>query len=517
MERQEAKTNLQVSAKKHVDYKWIVLSVTTIGALMAAIDSTIVILGLPDIMLSLHSDLISMIWVIMAYILVSTIFLLTFGRVADLFGRVRMYNLGFVVFTIGSALCGFSANANQLILFRLIQGSGAAMMVVNSAALITEAFPPNERGRALGINAITFSAGGVLGPILGGLILAAGNWRWIFFINVPIGLIGAGWAFLALKELNTHKRNEQFDILGALSFSASLTALLLGLTMSIESGLASWPVLVLFLVFIAGLAFFIVWEHRVKSPVLDFSLFKPRVYTFSVLAAMGQSLALFAVNFLIVFYLQGVRGFSPLTAALMLIPLPAVTSIVGPLSGMLADRIGARIPATIGLLVSAVALVFLTRLTDTTPYPQLAVILGLLGFGGGLFFPANTSAAMNAAPPQRLGVASATLATLRQAGMVTSFALSLAVAANSLPKAAMMQLFVGTNVVLGSQVTQEFVIGMHSAFVLSIVITLIAAAFSYIRGKENRRQLTSDFIPQEVEAPSGEPAEVETQVPCEGC
>jgi len=162
---------------KKIEYKWIVLSVTTIGALMAAIDSTIVILGLPDMMVKLHADLIEMIWVIMGYILVSTVFLLTFGRVADMFGRVRMYNLGFVIFTIGSALCGFSANATELIIFRLVQGSGAAMMVVNSVALITEVFPPNERGKALGINAITFSSGGVAGPILGGLILTLADWR----------------------------------------------------------------------------------------------------------------------------------------------------------------------------------------------------------------------------------------------------------------------------------------------------------------------------------------------------
>jgi EmrB/QacA subfamily drug resistance transporter len=499
MQRQEVKKNVQVSAKKHIDYKWIVLSVTTIGALMAAVDSTIVVLGLPDIMLSLHSDLVSMIWVIMAYILVSTIFLLTFGRVADLFGRVRMYNLGFVVFTIGSALCGFSATATQLIIFRLVQGSGAAMMVVNSAALITEVFPPNERGRALGINGITWAAGGVLGPILGGLILAAGNWRWIFFINVPIGLLGAGWGYLALKEMQTHKRTEKFDPLGALSFSAGLTALLMALTLGIGAGWTSLPALILYFIFVVGLAFFLFWEKRVKSPVLDFTLFKSRVYTFSVLAAMGQSLALFAVNFLIVFYLQGVRGYDPLKAALLLIPLPVMSSIMGPFSGMLADRIGARIPATIGLLISAVALVLLTGLSATTSYLPLALMLALLGIGGGMFFPANTSAAMNAAPPQQLGVASATLATLRQAGMVTSFALSLAVAAASLPKDVMMQLFVGTNIVLGSKVTQDFVIGMHSAFVLSIVITLIAAGFSYIRGKENRRQLASDQISQNPE------------------
>src|SRR5512138_2306705 len=211
---------------RNVPYKWIVLSVTTIGALMAAIDSTIVILGLPDMMVKLHADLVEMIWVIMAYILVSTVFLLTFGRIADMFGRVRMYNLGFVIFTIGSALCGFSANATYLILSRMVQGAGAAMMVVNSVAIITEAFPANERGKALGINAVTFSFGGAAGPILGGLILTLADWRWIFFINVPVGIFGAVWGYRVLREMSIRKKGERFDVLGAISFSIGLTALL---------------------------------------------------------------------------------------------------------------------------------------------------------------------------------------------------------------------------------------------------------------------------------------------------
>src|SRR5271157_1781541 len=197
---------------RKIAYKWIVLSVTTIGALMAAIDSTIVILGLPDMMVKLHADLVSMIWVIMAYILVSTVFLLTFGRVADMLGRVRMYNLGFVVFTIGSALCGISQSATQLILFRLVQGSGAALMMVNGVAIITEVFPPNERGRALGINGITWALGGIAGPLLGGLILTAADWRWIFYINVPIGIVGTVWGYRALKEMSTRNRTERFDL-----------------------------------------------------------------------------------------------------------------------------------------------------------------------------------------------------------------------------------------------------------------------------------------------------------------
>jgi EmrB/QacA subfamily drug resistance transporter len=474
---------------KHIDYKWIVLSVTTIGALMAAIDSTIVILGLPEMMVKLHADLVEMIWVIMAYILVSTVFLLTFGRVADILGRVRMYNLGFLVFTIGSALCGFSITAGQLIFFRLIQGSGAAMMVVNSVAIITEVFPPNERGRALGLNAITFSFGGVAGPILGGLILTLADWRWIFFINVPVGIVGAVWGYRVLREMSIRKKGERFDVIGAISFSLALTALLIALTLGIQFNFTSPPIIFLFCLFLVGVAIFFWWERRAKNPVLDFTLFKNRVYNFSVLSAMMQSLALFAVNFLIVFYLQGVLGYDPLKAALLLIPLPIMTSIIAPFGGNIADRIGARIPATIGLLIQGAALIWFMRLSPTTPYWQTAVGLGLMGFGGGLFYPPNTSAAMNASPQNRLGIASGTLATLRQAGMVTSFALALAVAASSLPRDVMMQLFVGNNVTLGSAPMRAFVTGMHSAFLVSTVLVLIAAGISFVRGKEDRHAL----------------------------
>ncbi|HVN16769.1 MAG TPA: MFS transporter [Anaerolineales bacterium] len=484
---------------RNVDYKWIVLSVTTIGALMASIDSTIVVLGLPDMMVKLHADLVEMIWVIMAYILVSTVFLLTFGRVADILGRVRMYNLGFVVFTIGSALCGFSGTASQLILFRLVQGSGAAMMVVNSVAIITEVFPPNERGKALGINAITFSFGGVAGPILGGLILTFADWRWIFFINVPVGILGAWWGYRALKEMSTRKQGERFDAIGAISFSIGLTSLLIALTLGIEASFTSTPIVLLFCLFLVGTGVFFWWERRAPNPVLDLSLFSNRVYNFSVLSAMMQSLALFAVNFLIVFYLQGVRGFDPLKAALLLIPLPVMTSFVAPFGGNIADRIGARIPATIGLLIQGAALVWFMQLSPDTPYWQIGVGLALMGIGGGLFYPPNTSAAMNASPKNRLGIASGTLATLRQAGMVTSFALSLAVAASSLPRDVMMELFVGNNVTLGSAPMKAFVTGMHSAFLVSTILVIIAAGISFVRGKEDRHALAQESASNIVE------------------
>jgi EmrB/QacA subfamily drug resistance transporter len=444
----------------------------------------------------LHADLVHMIWVIMAYILVSTVLLLTFGRIADMFGRVRLYNLGFVVFTAGSVLCGFSLSALHLILARLVQGSGAALMMVNGPAIITEVFPPHERGRALGINGITWSIGGIAGPLLGGLILTIADWRWIFYINVPIGIAGTLWGYFALKEMTIRKREEKFDPAGALMFSVGLIALLLALTLGIQFSWTSPVILSLFALFAVLLPLFLFWERRAAKPVLDLSLFDNRIYNFSVLAAMLQSLAMFATNFLIVFYLQAVRGYDPLTAALLLIPLSIVSAVVGPLSGLLADHIGARLPATAGVLLQAAALLwFIFKLSPSTPYGTIVFGLVLVGVGGGLFWSPNTSAAMNGAPKDRLGIASATLATLRQTGMVTSFALALAVAAGSLPREVMMKLFVGSSIALGSGPMQEFVVGIRHAFIVSAVLCLVAAGFSLVRGKEDRglRALRQDL------------------------
>ncbi len=292
--------------------------------------------------------------------------------------------------------------------------------------------------------------------------------------------------------MSGRKQGERFDAVGAISFSAGLTALLIALTLGIQYNFTSTPIVLLFGLFLLGLIVFLWWERRVTSPVLDLSLFNNRIYNFSVLSAMMQSLALFAVNFLIVFYLQGVLGYDPLKAALLLIPLPIVTSVIAPLGGNIADHIGARIPATIGLLVQGMALLWFMQLTPNTPYWQIATGLGLMGFGGGLFYPPNTSAAMNASPKNRLGIASGTLATLRQAGMVTSFALALAVAASSLPRNVMMQLFVGNNVTLGSAPMKAFVTGMHSAFLVSTVLVLVAAGISFVRGKEDRGALAGE-------------------------
>src|SRR5437588_2421271 len=344
--------------KKHA-YKWVALSVTTVGSLMVAIDSTIVILALPNMLQDLHSDLVRMTWVIIGYLMVSTVLQLTFGRMADMFGRVKLYNLGFIVFTIGSVLCGLAQGDLMLIAARLVQGIGGAMLSANAMAIVTEVFPPEQRGQAMGINAITWGAGSVLGPVLGGFILAFTTWRWIFLVNLPIGIVGILAAYLLLHDIQPNPRGERFDLIGALLFTVGLTCLLLGLTGGIGSGWLSPSILTLVAVALLALVAFVIRERRVAYPMLDLHLFDNRQYAFSVAAATLQSLAVFAMNFLLIFYLQGVRGYSPLTSALLILPLPVLTSVIGPLGGRWADQVGGMIPASIGLALQAMALVVL--------------------------------------------------------------------------------------------------------------------------------------------------------------
>jgi EmrB/QacA subfamily drug resistance transporter len=359
-------------------------------------------------------------------------------------------------------------------------------------AIVTEVFPPDQRGQAMGINAITWGAGSVLGPVLGGFILAFASWRWIFLVNLPIGIIGTLAAYLLLHDIEPKPLGERFDLPGALLFSTGLTCLLLGLTAGIGPGWLSPPILALVALASISLVVFIIRERRVLYPMLDLHLFDNRQYAFSVAAATLQSLAVFAVNFLLIFYLQGVRGYSPLEAAFLILPLPVLTSVIGPLAGRWADRIGGAIPATLGLALQGFALLVLVFLTPTTPYLMLALALGLMGTGGALFWSPNTSTTMGAAPRHRLGVASATLNTMRNVGMMFSFAVALAVAAASMPPALVSKVFLGTVGHLESSISIAFTSAMSHAFVASIFICMLAFTFSIVReGKQTRVQPVS--------------------------
>ncbi|HLH74494.1 MAG TPA: MFS transporter [Chloroflexota bacterium] len=453
-----------------IEYKWIALAVTTLGAFMFAIDSTIVVLALPPMMADLNAGLVSMIWVLMGYSLTSTVALLTFGRLADMFGRVRMFNAGFVVFTIGSVLCGLSTTDLQLIIFRVVQGVGGAMLLANSMAIITEAFPAEERGQAMGLNSVVWALGSIAGPLLGGLILTEASWRWIFWVNLPVGVVGTIAALLLLRDVSSRSEGEKFDVAGALFFSASLVALLLALNQAIALGWTS-PIIsgLLVLTVIFGVAFY-VWNRRVVHPVLDFGLFADQVFSTTIVTTTLQALAMFSVNFLVVYYLEVVQGQSPLTAALALVPLSVMSSVMGPIGGKLSDNMGSRRPVAIGMAFQTLGLIVLSTLQVGSSYLHVTAGLLLVGLGGGLFWAPTTSAAMGAAPPNRLGVAAATLATWRNTGMVVSYALSLAIAAAAVPADAQTALFLGESVHLSPRIAADFVDGLHAALRLSAII-----------------------------------------------
>ncbi|MEM3851752.1 MAG: MFS transporter [Methanomassiliicoccales archaeon] len=474
-----------------MEYKWKVLLATTIGTLMSSIDSTIVLLALFPIASSLHSDFISVIWVIIAYILMSTALVLSLGRISDMYGRKRMYNLGFIVFTVGSALCGISLSIDQLIVFRAIQGIGAAMLVANSFALVSEAFNPAERGRAFGINSIVWGSGTVIGIILGGIIITFTSWRLIFLINVPIGIAGTLLAYKVIRESAWvgRGREENFDLPAALLFTGGLLFLLLGITFGLFYGWGKLLSDVAFVLAPITFAFFVLWESRyAANPIIDFSIFSNRLFTFSIISAMLQSVAIFSVNFLLIFYFEGIAGLSILNASYLIIPMAAMTSIVGPFGGVLSDRAGARTVAATGLAVQAITLFLLSRLTVGTPLFTVGLLEAAYGVGGGLFWPANTSAIMGAADRSKFGVASGIMNTFRNTGMVLSFALSLIAATSVIPAGVVYGLFIGNiSGHLPLSMRTDYLTGEGFAFTISTILLAAAIVFSLIRASTNRR------------------------------
>jgi len=464
-------------------YQTIVIAIVMLGVTMSAVDTTAVVLGLPVMMKDLSSDIISMVWVIMAYLLVITILGTQVGRLGDMFGRVRMYNLGFALFTFGSLLCGLSASGPQLIDFRVLQGAGGALIASNSGAIIADTFPQNRRGRAFGFTGFGWSAGAILGILVGGAFVTFLNWRYIFFINLPIGIVATTAGFYLLKERSPRIRTS-LDWGGMILLGGGLYAILLALTNITGSG---WSFQYGFeaLVGVVLLVGFVAWERRSASPLLDFSILRQRVLTASIFAAFFQSLASFAVLFLVIMYLQGPRALSPWNASLLLIPGYVLGGLIAPFAGRLSDTWGARLVASLGLAAQAAGIVVYSFLgTNTSLY---LVILGSVvnGAGSSTFFPANNSAVMASAPPRAYGVANGLLRTLSNMGMVSSFALALLIASISIPRQLAFSIFLGVGGIQGSA-SAAYVDGMHSALLASISLLAVALVLSVLRGRESR-------------------------------
>jgi EmrB/QacA subfamily drug resistance transporter len=454
------------------------LILTTLGTLMVAVDSTIVILALPTMARELSSPLETVIWAILIYLLVTTALTTQAGRLGDLLGRGRVYNAGFAVFTIGSGLSGFAPTAEFLIAARAVQAIGGAVMFANAAAIISHVFPPMRRGRAFGYTVFGWSVGAILGILLGGLITTALGWRYIFFINLPIGVIAVA---LGLKTLpKTPPLRAEFDVPGFLSFSVALGLICYG---AIE--LASYGVTALNTAYlVAGVLLIFLFaaiELRVDRPMVDLRQLRQRLLGFSMAAAFLQSLGYLSVIFLLTLYLQGLRGLSPLNASLLLIPGYLVGAVLGPWMGRRVDRIGTRGLATAGIALMCGAVLLYSTLDVNSWLGWVPLISLVSGIGIGMFYPANTTAIMSQATPSTFGSISGLRGTLANMGTLLSFVLSLTIASASVPRYVAYEVFLGTTQLVGG-IGEQFLGGLRAALWGSAVILVVAAILSWSRG-----------------------------------
>ncbi|WP_443071832.1 MFS transporter [Streptomyces sp. NBC_01477] len=443
-------------------YKWVALSNTSLGMFMATVDSSIVIISMPAIFRGIHLDPFAagnisyLLWMIMGYLLVTAVLVVTLGRLGDIVGRVKMYNLGFVVFTLASVALSFDpflggSGAMWLIGWRVVQALGGSMLMANSAAIITDAFPAHQRGMALGINQISALSGQFIGLVLGGL-LSAWDWRAVFWVNLPVGILGTVWAYRSLRETSARQKS-RIDWWGNLTFAGGLGLLLVSITYGIQpygGHTMGWESPKVLTGLIGGallLIVFCVVESRVEQPMFHLALFRNRAFAAGNAASLLASIARGGLQFMLIIWLQGIwlplHGYdfadAPLWAGIFLLPLTAGFLVAGPLCGWLSDRYGVRFFTTGGLLLFSASFVGLLLLPISFPYWAFALLIMCNGMGSGMFSAPNTSAIMSSVPVTHRGAASGMRSTFQNSGMSLSigifFSLLIIGLANRLPAA----------------------------------------------------------------------------------
>ncbi len=450
---------------------------------MSQLDGNIVLIALPTITRTLKASAFEALWVLMGYILMTAVLLLLFGRLADMYGKVRLYNIGFAIFTIGSGLCSLSLNGTMLVFFRLVQGVGAALIFANNAAILTDAFPPNERGRAIGVNLVAGVSGSVIGLILGGILTATLGWQSIFWINLPIGGFATIWAYKKLRELGIVK-HEKIDLPGNVLFAGGLSIFLVGLTLGALSGytLLDIGMMIVGLVLLAGFGYV---EVKVPSPLMDLKLFKIRPFTAGILSNFLASISRSGITLVLTIFFQGALLYHALTAGILLIPFAVAFVTIGPLSGYLSDRYGARSFTTGGLLISAASFFGFALVQGNTGYNILALLMVVSGIGGGMFVAPNISSIMNATPVTRRGVASGISATVITTGALLSLSIAFVVLATSIPLNVLQAVFSGETPTGSSTPNVDlFVAPMHIIFLIMALMSLVAVIPSALRGQK---------------------------------
>ena len=471
----------------HENYKWWALSCTSLGMLLVATNSGTLIIALPDLERALGTSLLTLVWVILAYMISSTVLVLTAGRLSDLFGRKTAFVSAFLIFGAASLGAGFAADGTQLLIWRVLQGIGGAFIFANGPALVTDAFPKEQLGLAMGTNTMVAAIGLVLGPVLGGALVAI-SWHWVFWFNVPLALAGAAWAAVILRELARPDATRGFDVPGTVTFVIGLTGLVYGIS---RGGISGWnDSLVIGSLVVAAilLPLFVLIEHRGKAPMLDLDIFRNRLFAAATAAAFINGLSRFALLFIFVFYYQGAQGDDPIIAGIKLAPMAIGMLIASPIAGIYADRHGSRALAAIGMLVSAAGLAAMTTLYADTAYWQGGLWLFLVGVGSGMFNSPNTAAMMGTVPTERRGIAAGARTMLQNTGAVISIAFVLAIVTAAVPQPVLFKIFSGLASGLTSAQLDPFIHNMHTALWVLAATSVIGAGVSMLRPRHEAAQ-----------------------------
>lgn len=448
--------------------KKVVLLITTISSFLAPFMGSSVFIGLPSIGKDFGMDVVMLSWVSLSYLLAAAMFLVPMGRIADIYGRKKIFKYGITIDIIASILLAFSFSETELIILRIFQGIGAAMIFGTSVAILTSVYPPGERGKALGISVAGVYLGLSLGPVIGGFLTQYYGWRGIFLSYVPLELIIIVLTFWKLKGEWADAKGERLDIIGSIVYGCSLVALMYGFSLMTQTH-GIW----LILLSIIGLTAFVLWEMKIKNPVLDMHLFKNNtVFTFSILAALINYSATFAVGFFLSIYLQDVKGLSPGGAGLVMVSQPIVMTIFSPLAGKLSDRIEPRIVASIGMACTALGLFLFSFLNENTSQEYIITSLIIIGFGFALFSSPNTNAVMSSVEKKFYGVASATLGTMRLTGQMLSTGIATLI----------LTIYVG-NVQIAPENYSFFLGGEKTAFIVFAALCFAGIFASFARGK----------------------------------
>jgi len=451
--------------------KKVALVVVTIASFLTPFIMSAINIALPSIGREFAMDAVLLAWVPTSVILPTAVFLLPFGRIADMYGRKKIFTYGIVIYIISSLLAATSTSAIMLMLSLIPQGIGAAMIICSGVAIIASAYPVEERGRALGINVAAVYLGLSLGPFLGGLLTQYFGWRSIFLTSLPLGLIAITLLLWKLRREWAEAQGEKFDLSGSVIYGLAIVAIMYGLSILPET-----LGLVVILIGLLGFITFVWRETKAANPIVNMSLFKNnRVFAFSNLAALINYSATFAVTFLLSLYLQYTKGFSPQTAGMVLLSMPAVQAIFSPLAGRLSDRIAPQILASIGMALTTIGLIFLTFLGQNTAIGFILVSLIILGFGFAFFSSPNTNAIMSSVETKTYGVASAILATMRSVGMMLSMGIAMLISA----------IYIG-RVEITPEYYSAFVAGMKVAFIIFAALCFVGIFASLAGGKSKK-------------------------------